>query len=367
MRVRLLVAAALVCSCAVAQQPLNLEQLVAFIRSSIQLKYPDKQVASYLAHVKLTEQLDGRTVEELQGEGAGPKTVAALNELAAQSASLPRAKPKAPPPPVVPIPPPSSEEQQAVLSDVRDYALNYSKQLPDFICTQVTRRYYDPTGLEFWRTEDTLTAKLTYFEQKEDYKLVLVNNRYTTAALQSLGGATSAGEFGSLLKLTLEPKTDALLGWDHWATLRGRRAYVFSYRVDSYHSQWHINYENTQSIISGYSGLLYVDKDTHMVLRITFQAVDIPSSFPVQEATTVLDYDFVKISDREFLLPLKAVVRMRHDKLLTKNDVEFRMYRKFSADAVVTFDTPAPLAEEQTKEQQQGEPPKGEPPKGQPK
>ena len=29
---------------------------------------------------------------------------------------------------------------------------------------------------------------------------------------------------------------------------------------------------------------------------------------------------------------------MRHDKLLTKNDVEFRMYRKFSAEAVVTFD-----------------------------
>ena len=346
MQVRLPVAAALVCFCAVAQQPLNLDQLVAFIRSSIQLKYPDKQVASYLAHVKLTEQLDERTVEQLQGEGAGPKTVAALNELVAQSAALPKPKPKAPPPPPVTIPPPSSEEQQAVLGDVRDYAMNYSKSLPDFICTQVTRRYYDPTGLEFWRTQDTLTAKLTYFDQKEEYKLVLVNNQYTSAAYQSLGGATSAGEFG---------------------TLRGRRAYVFSYRVDSFHSQWHINYENTQTIIAGYRGLLYVDKDTHMVLRITFQAVEIPASFPVQEATTVLDYDFVKIGERDFLLPLKAVVRMRHDKLLTKNDVEFRMYRKFSAEAVVTFDTPPPLSEDQTKEQpQQGEPPKGEIPKGEP-
>lgn len=367
MQVRLRVAAALVCVCAFAQQPLNLDQLLAFVRSSIQLKYPDKQVAAYLAHVKLTEQLDERTVEQLQGEGAGTKTVAALNELVAQSASLAKPKPKTPPPPPAPIPPPSSEEQQAVLGDVRDYAMNYSKLLPDFICTQVTRRFYDPTGLEFWRTQDTLTAKLTYFDQKEEYKLVLVNNTYTSAAFQSLGGATSAGEFGSLLKLTLEPKADALLGWDHWATLRGRRAYVFSYRVDSFHSQWHINYENTQTIIAGYQGLLYVDKDTHMVLRITFQAVEIPTSFPVQEATTVLDYDYVKIGERDFLLPLKAVVRMRHDKLLTKNDVEFRLYRKFSADAVVTFDTPPPLSEDQTIEQpQQGEPPKGEIPKGQP-
>src|SRR5437899_1640435 len=99
MQVRLPVAAALVCVCAFAQQPLNLEQLLAFVRSSIQLKYPDKQIAAYLAHVKLTEQLDERTVEELQGEGAGPKTAAALSDLVAQSATLPKPKPKAPPPP----------------------------------------------------------------------------------------------------------------------------------------------------------------------------------------------------------------------------------------------------------------------------
>ena len=109
---RLPVAAVLVCFCAFAQQPLNLDQLVAFVRSSIQLKYADKQVASYLAHVKLTEQLDERTVEQLQGEGAGPKTMAALNELVAQSASLPKPRPKAPAPPPVTIPPPSSEEQE---------------------------------------------------------------------------------------------------------------------------------------------------------------------------------------------------------------------------------------------------------------
>jgi hypothetical protein len=87
------------------------------------------------------------------------------------------------------------------------------------------------------------------------------------------------------------------------------------------------------------------------VLRITTEAVDIPSSFPVQEAREVLDYEYVRIADRDYLLPLKAVVRMRHDKALNKNDVEFRMYRKFSAEADIKFDTPDPLPEDQTKEQ----------------
>jgi hypothetical protein len=51
------------------------------------------------------------------------------------------------------------------------------------------------------------------------------------------------------------------------------------------------------------------------------------------------------------LLPLKAVVRMRERKFLTKNEVEFRMYRKFTAEASITYETRAPLPEEKTKEQ----------------
>ena len=128
--------------------------------------------------------------------------------------------------------------------------------------------------------------------------------------------------------------------FDHWATLRGKRTYVFSYRISSANSDYTIDWQRQQHIIIGYRGLVYVDKDTHAVLRITMEAVDIPTSFPVQQASTILDYDYVKIGDRESLLPLKAEVRMRHDKYLTKNVKEFRLYRKFSADTKLTFDTP---------------------------
>jgi hypothetical protein len=43
-------------------------------------------------------------------------------------------------------------------------------------------------------------------------------------------------------------------------------------------------------------------------------------------------------------------VRMRDSKLLTKNDVEFRLYRKFTAESSITF-TPDALPDDQTKEQ----------------
>ena len=56
---------------------MTVAQLVMFIRSSVELKQPDRQVAEYLRHVKLTDKLDDRTIEDLQSLGAGPKTVAA--------------------------------------------------------------------------------------------------------------------------------------------------------------------------------------------------------------------------------------------------------------------------------------------------
>ncbi len=358
MRLRLAIAAPLVLACALAQQTLTVDQLLSFVRSSIKLKQPDREVAAYTAKLKLSQKLDERTIEELQGEGAGPKTIAALNELASASASLPTPQPKEAKPAPPPIPPPPPEEQQVVIGEVREYAMNYSKSLPDFICTQVTRRYVDPSGMEFWQSQDTITERLTYFDQKETYKVTLVNNHYVDLPHDAVGGASSAGEFGSLLKYTLERRADAVIEFDRWATLRGKRAYVFSYQISSGNSQWSILYERSQRIVAGYRGLIYVDGNTHMILRITLEAIDIPPSFPVQEARTVLDYDYVKIGDREYLLPLKAVIRMRHYKYLSKNEVEFRLYRKFSAEAKIEFDasTPDPLPEDQTKEQPQGKP-----------
>ena len=343
---RLVAAFLLALVCAPAQQTVTVAQLLKLVRSSIQLKHPDKEVAAFLMKTKLSDCLEDRVIEDLQGEGAGPKTVAALRDLRDASAKLPKPVPVAPKLAAAPIPPPSSEEQAAIIDEVREYAMNYSKNLPNFICTQVTRRYADPTGMEFWRSQDTITARLSYFDQHESYKVVLVNNQYTDRAMDSLGGATSTGEFGSLLKQTLDRKTEAQIDWDHWATLRGKRAYVFAYSVDSYHSQWSIDYERTQRIVAGYRGLIYVDKENHMVLRITLNADGIPPSFPVQEASTILDYGYTKISGQEFLLPLKNTLRMRHEKYLSKNESDYRLYNKFSADATVKFDTPDPLPED---------------------
>jgi len=91
-------------------------------------------------------------------------------------------------------------------------------------------------------------------------------------------------------------------------------------------------------MITAYSGLVYIDKKTERTLRIQMDAVDVPASFPIREAGSRLDYDYIEIAGNDFLLPLKARVRMRTGRDITRNDVEFRLYRKFSAEATISFD-----------------------------
>jgi hypothetical protein len=366
MRSRLLAAVFAVCLTAMGQS-LTVEKLLSFLQSSQKMikdgKMTDRELAAYLTKVKLTERLDDRTIEELQGTTTiGPKTLEALHALRDHSQALVTAKLVLPEAKPTPIPPPSSEEQAAILDEVRDYALNYSKTLPDFICTQVTRRYAAPApGTKYggaagsdpsWYLQDTLTIKLSYFEQKEDYKLILVNNAVTTQDYKTLGGATTTGDFGSMMREIFERSTQAKFEWDHWATLRGRRTLVFSYRVSQERSQWHINWDRKMDIVPAYRGLVYIDNDTHMVTRVTLEAIEIPADFPIHRADTVLDYDYQEISGHTFLLPLKSSTIMASSEFLSKNDEEFRVYRKYSTESDIKYetDTPAPLSDEKTKE-----------------
>ena len=116
------------CSAVYAEVRMNVEQLRAFITSSTRLGHSDKQIADYVKTIRMIERLDASTVEDI---GAGPRTTEALKRLSDTSKELPVAKPPAPKPIVQPPPPPSAEEQEKALNAAREYALDYSKKLPN--------------------------------------------------------------------------------------------------------------------------------------------------------------------------------------------------------------------------------------------
>jgi hypothetical protein len=367
--------------CLLAQTQMNVEQMADFIRSELALRqHSDRQIAAEVRKLQLTEKLADKTILDLQAQGAGPKTVEALRFLrdetagkTAPSRDATYSPATAPGPPIStgpptaklaaqapPIPPPDSVRQKQILDSMTEYAMNYTKGLPNFFCVEVTRQYIDPNAGDHYRNSGTILARVGYNDGAEHYNVYSLNGKLVDTTMDAIkaGGAVSTGEFGSLMREIFERKSQAEFNWDHWATLRGRRMAVFNYFIDSGHSAWSISYgadkNDEQRIVTAYRGLLYADPNTGEIARIKFVAVDIPRTFPVSETTETLDYDLVEISGQQFVVPLKALLLMKAGRESSKNEIEFRSYRKFEAGSTITYDldpnAPPPLPASTTEE-----------------
>ena len=338
---------------------MSVDKLVAFIQSSEKIikeekTMTDRQLAEFLAKVKLTEKLEPRVVEDLEALDLGPLTRRALEKLEVESNSLAASSVKQVLPDE-PIPPPTALEQGAILDDVRDYVANYDNNLPDFICTEVEHRLIAPRpGGRYggragsdpsYQESDTVTNKLSYFEHKEEKKPILVNSRPVFTSYENLNGSTSNGDFGTMLRDLFSRRAQARFEWARWATLRGRLTMVFSYRVTQPNSTFTIGVKDIKrEIVVGYSGEVFVDKETHKVTGLIQVAEAIPPDFPVRHAQERLDYDYSDIGGHQYLLPYRGELIMEGEEVFSKNLLDFLHYKKYSADSEITYDIPKDLS-----------------------
>ncbi len=336
-KVRILCLLVLVSAAGLAQVRRSVEDLTGFVKQAIAQKAPDKQVAAAVEGIRLKYRLDDSVISELQRDGAGPKTVEALKHVSQLSAALP-------PEPVhitsVEFPPPSEQMQKDILAEVRENALNYTDNLPNYLCTQVTKRRIDPTGAGDWHVTDTILEHLSFFEHKESYKVIMVNDSPLTKPVDhdQLGGATSSGEFGSILHSIFAPEIHTEFQWARWATLRRQRAMVFSFHTGE--AMYSIKHQDSKrEITTRTHGEVLVDQTTHMVMRIKMETEGIPADFPVQNVTVMLDYDMGEISGQQYLLPLHSSIRSREGRLASWNEVSYVSYRKFGTESNITFDS----------------------------
>jgi hypothetical protein len=235
-------------------------------------------------------------------------------------------------------PTPDPSEQKKILADATDFAFNHERSLPNFLCIQTTRRFQDFAGREEWRPIDIIVERLAYFEHREDYKVMEINGRPSSLEHSKLGGASSSGEFGSVMKGIFSPETAADFTWQTWFTLRGRKMHVYAYSVQAAKSDYHVVVpEESKDLVTAYHGLIFIDDRKHFIHRITLHADGIPPAFPVQDISLMLDYEFTRIGDGDYLLPLNFELRSREGKVRIKNDVDYDNYRKFTADSSVSF------------------------------
>lgn len=309
------------------------------VQSALHEHRPDRDIAQIVDTTRLAEKLGDDVVEELQSEGAGPETMDALDR--AQEASRKLPKPAAPLPLFDAPEAPSADEQSKAIEKTRDIAMQYTANLPNFLCTETVHRFFQGKNETSWKRRDVLTMDVAYTEKGEQYKLQTIDGHPTNKKMADVGGALSNGEFGSLLKMIFDPKSATEFRWERWTRLRNRLTLVVAYHIPQKHSSYTISWITLLKNYRGkfaVSGAVYIDRETSQVMRFSDEAEGIPNDWPILGTPAVLEYDYADIGGNKFLLPKRVDSRVLMKSGQNRNRVEFGNYRRFSSEATVSFD-----------------------------
>ncbi len=235
-----------------------------------------------------------------------------------------------------PVQPPTEDEIQSLIGDAQKHAMGYSESLPNFMCVEVTNRSVDATGTGNWKHRDTIAELLRYRDKAESHTMLEINGEPSTtdreALLRQKGSTLSGGELGGVLKAVFAPSAKADFKWKETAALGSGTVQVFDYHVEKGNSMYSVVGSNDQQLMVAFHGQVYIDSATRNVRRVSLEAEGMPKDFPTQASVMGVDYDYVVINGRDYLMPISAEVRVRQShRQAVLNTIEFRDYKKYGS------------------------------------
>jgi len=366
----------------------QLEQTLAAARSE-----PDAEVARQLSDLELTERLSTARFESLETNLPDEKARQALMILADPSAFLD------PPAAEIPAAPaPDVAAQRKILGLTVNYVSQMTHQLPNFLATRVTTSFEDTpamqrlgaissqgmasaTAYQPLHLVDSSSVTVLYRNGHEVVDTGVVQNKKQPPTARTL---TTAGVFGPILATVLvDAAQSKKLAWSHWEQGATGPEAVFSYAVPKEKSNYTVTWDSVadQDVLTwshlecslqlhsfsklvAYHGEIGVDPASGTILRLELVADMKPDDFTVKSGI-VVEYGQVEIGGKTYFGPVKSVSStLAHSVQPTEiqgcyglevlpnlktslNDVAFRQYHVFRADATVLTEEEARKLENQ--------------------
>lgn len=242
---------------------------------------------------------------------------------------------------------PVEAEASASLERARAATLAAAQAMPDFIVKQLIRRSAAYGTTHNWMPQDTLTIAVGYRANGgEQYKVLAINGMPPSEQQpesrdysKQVNGVTSTGvEYISALADLFAPQSRTEFQLADTDLIRGRRTLVFEYVVKLPYSQLRLK-AGDDSVNVGSRGRIWIDRETERVLRFEQIATEIPPDFVIKAASSLIDYDWVTISEKKYLLPTNSEILLTdfHGRMAVqrRNEIRFRGYQKFGAELKV--------------------------------
>jgi len=328
--------------------PVTKEEILTFLKAKADKRIEQGEMASEISQRGVAFPITDEILEEIRKAGGRSFLLDAIrNTVKKEEPPSERPHLKAVEETAQPLPTQESEEAKEkaraeafarlpFLEQARYFALEYSDNLPDFMATQFVTRYAQKPGDNDWKKQDTLEIELAYKEKGgEKYKLTKMDGKPSNLKYENLSGSTSTGEFGSLMAAAFAPQSRAEFKELKKEIFNKRQTVVYDFKVKkAFSSNQLLDKITHQTVIAGYQGTVWIDVETKRVLRIEQANEGMPANFSITLSESSVEYDWVKIADQPYLLPVRAELLLGsdRDRHYTRNVIEFRSYRKFDSD-----------------------------------
>lgn len=231
------------------------------------------------------------------------------------------------------------------LSKVCQFTLLLQSNLPNLVCERVTTRHW--RTLNHFPMSDVVTTQVAYQDGIEyDRDVVPVGKQTRYSVFRRVNSSATGGEFASLLEAIFHPASAADFEFKGEESLNSAQALVFDFQVEQNNN--HLYYLRAIYADGGlavfypaYRGRLWVDKATFALLRAERETVDVPPRFPINSASTGVDYSSVGLGDgTSFVLPVNAVdatCSPDEGNECAHNVIRYTNYQKFRAKTKLVF------------------------------
>jgi hypothetical protein len=227
-----------------------------------------------------------------------------------------------------------------LLSRIKAHARAGLDHLPSYTCLETIQRFQRSNGTHL-NPLDTVQLEVFYSGGHEWYGAPGGRTMADSDPTHFVDrGMIGTGDFGIALNNIL---ASARFTYGGKEELYGRAAEKYSFHFTPDPGAFRISVPGGEGPV-GEKGSLWVDPATLDLIRLQYDAVEIPPYLPVRSQSSAIDYGRVRISGRDILLPQRTDENL----LLSKNiesfsHIEYSQCRSFETETILRFgDEPAP-------------------------
>ena len=209
--------------------------------------------------------------------------------------------------------------------------------LHSFVCNEEIQRFKAVTALDKGKRIDAVTATVSFENGTEHYAEVRQNEK-PRPSIESVGGAWSEGEFGTLLR-----QTQALLSTDlpileGYSEVDGTTVAIYQIHVMAYQSPWDLQVR-TQHVRVPFNTKVWVSEADGEILKIERISTSVRADTGISEIQWNVVLKQVELNGRTWLLPTSGeyAVSYKDSDHREWNMMQFSNYHRYGSEVAIRF------------------------------